>query len=34
MQSLTGYTPEELWQAYDLTPQKDKDEDWRSTLKL
>ncbi len=28
MQNLTGgYTPEELWRAYGLTPQKDKDED-------
>ncbi len=34
LQSLLGYTPEELWAACDLTPQKDKDEDWTLTSEL
>ncbi len=28
LQSLLGYTPEELFSACDLTPQKDKDDEW------
>ena len=27
MQNLIGFTPEELWRRYGLSPQQDKDED-------
>ena len=28
LQSLLGYTPEELFEACDIKPQKDKDDEW------
>ena len=29
LQSLLGYTPEELFEACDIKPQKDKDDEWK-----
>jgi hypothetical protein len=28
LQSLLGYTPEDLFAACDLTPQSDKEDEW------